>query len=42
VYDLADKRIIFSLPISPLPQHKLAFALSPDGSLLAAQTDGFL
>jgi hypothetical protein len=42
VYGLMDKRIIFSLPISPLPQHKLAFALSPDGSLLASQTDGLL
>jgi hypothetical protein len=42
VYGLMDKRIIFSLPISPLPQHKLAFALSPDGSLLAAQSDGLL
>jgi len=42
VYDLMDKRIIFSLPISPLPLHKLAFALSPDGSFLAAQTDNLL
>jgi hypothetical protein len=42
VYDLMDKRIIFSLPVFPLPQHKLAFALSPDGSLLASQTDGLL
>jgi hypothetical protein len=42
VYDLTDKRIIFSLPIFPLPQHKLAFALSPDGSFLAAQTDHLL
>jgi hypothetical protein len=42
VYDLTDKRIIFSLPIFPLPQHKLAFGLSPDGSLLGAQTDGLL
>jgi len=39
VYDLVDKKIIFSLPISPLPHHKLAFALSPDGSLLGLQTD---
>ena len=42
VYDLVDKKIIFSLPISPLPQHKLAFALSPEGTLLASQTDGLL
>jgi hypothetical protein len=42
VYDLMDKRIILSLPISPLPQHKLAFALSPDGAFLAAQTDNLL
>jgi hypothetical protein len=42
VYDLTDKKIVFSLPVSPLPQHKLAFALSPDGSLLASQTDGLL
>ena len=42
VYDLTNKRIIFSLPIFPLPQHKLAFALSPDGSFLAAQTDHLL
>jgi hypothetical protein len=42
VYDLVDKRIIFSQPIIPLPQHKLAFGLSPDGSLLASQTDGRL
>jgi hypothetical protein len=42
VYDLADKKIVFSAPVSPLPQHKLAFGLSPDGTLLALQTDGFL
>jgi len=42
VYDLVDKRIIFSQPIIPLPQHKLAFGLSADGSLLASQTDGLL
>ena len=42
VYNLTDKKIIFSAPISPLPQHKLAFGLSPDGTLLASQTDGFL
>ena len=42
VYDLVDKRIVFSQPIIPLPQHKLAFGLSPDGSLLASQTDGRL
>lgn len=42
VYDLTDKKIVFSAPVSPLPQHKLAFGLSPDGTLLASQTDGFL
>jgi hypothetical protein len=42
VYDLMGERIMFSQPIIPLPQHKLAFGLSPDGSLLASQTDGRL
>jgi hypothetical protein len=42
VYDLTDKKIVFFTPVSPLPQDKLAFGLSPDGTLLASQTDGFL
>lgn len=42
VYDLTARKIIFSQPIFPLPQHKLAFGLSPDGSLLGSQTDGLL
>jgi hypothetical protein len=42
VYDLRDKKIISALPVLPLPQHKLAFALSPDGALLASQIDGRL
>jgi hypothetical protein len=42
VYDLAARRIVFTTAVSPLPQHKFAFAISPDGSLLALQTDGLL
>ena len=42
VYDLTEKEIVFSAPVSPLPQHKLAFGLSPDGTMLASQADGFL
>ncbi len=42
VYDLAARRIIFTTAVFPLPQHKFAFAISPDGSLLALQIDGLL
>ncbi len=42
VYDIERKRIIFAVPVAPLPQHKLGFALSPDGSLLALQSDNLL
>ena len=42
VFDLTDEKIVFTAPVSPLPQHKLAFGLSPDGTLLALQTDGLL
>ena len=42
VYDISHHKIIFTSPISPLPQHKLGFALSPDGTLLAVQSDNLL
>jgi len=42
VYDISRHEIISAFPISPLPQHKLGFALSPDGSLLAVQSDNLL
>jgi hypothetical protein len=42
VYDIERKRIIFTVPVNPLPQHKLGFALSPDGSLVALQSDNLL
>jgi hypothetical protein len=42
VYDLAEHKIVFTTPVVPLPQQKFAFAISPDGSLLAAQTDGLV
>ena len=42
VYDLAERKIVFSTAASPPPQHKLGFAISPDGSLLALQVDGLL
>lgn len=42
VYDLAARRIIFTTTVIPLPQHKFAFAISPNGSLLALQIDGLL
>ena len=42
IYDISRHKIIFTAPIAPLPQQKLSFALSPDGSLLALQTDGLL
>jgi hypothetical protein len=42
VYDLAEHKIVFTTPVVPLPQQKFAFALSPDGSLLASQTDGLV
>jgi hypothetical protein len=42
VYDLAQHKIVFTTPVVPLPQQKFAFAISPDGSLLAVQTDGLV
>jgi hypothetical protein len=42
VYDLAEHKIVFSTAASPPPQHKLGFAVSPDGSLFALQVDGLL
>jgi len=42
VYDLAKRRVVFTTTVIPLPQHKFTFAISPDGSLLALQTDGLL
>jgi hypothetical protein len=42
VYDIQRKRIIFTVPVIPLPQFKLGYALSPDGSLLALQSDNLL
>ncbi|HKV63133.1 MAG TPA: hypothetical protein VJO16_14560 [Candidatus Acidoferrum sp.] len=42
VYDFAQHKVVFTTAVSPLPQHKFAFAISPDGSLLAMQSDGLL
>lgn len=42
VYDLADRKMVFTTAVSPPPQHKLGFAVSPDGSLFAFQVDGSL
>jgi len=42
VYDLNSRRLVFTESVSPLPQRKFAFALSADGSLLAAQSDNLL
>jgi hypothetical protein len=42
VYDLAEQKIVFGEVASPPPQHKLGFAVSPDGSLFAMQVDGLL
>jgi hypothetical protein len=42
VYDLGTKRLVFNEVISPLPQQKFAFALSPDGSFVAALSDNVL
>jgi hypothetical protein len=42
VYGISRHKVIFTFPVSPLPQHKLGFALSPDGSLLALQSDNLL
>src|ERR1700730_298297 len=39
VYDLADHKIVFSAVASPPSQHKLGFAVSPDGSLFALPVD---
>jgi hypothetical protein len=42
VYDLEERAEVFAASVVPLPQLKLAFAISPDGSLLAMQTDSLL
>jgi hypothetical protein len=42
VYDLKARTEVSVANVVPLPQLKLAFALSPDGSLLAMQTDSLL
>jgi len=42
VYDLSERRVVFTTTVIPLPQHKFAFAISPNGSLLALQIDGLL
>lgn len=42
VYDLAERKMVFTTEVSPPPQHKLGFAVSPDGSLFALQVDGLL
>jgi len=42
IYDLAKRRLVFTAAVFPLPQQKFAFAISPDGSLLAVQTDGLV
>jgi hypothetical protein len=42
VYDLKARTEVSVANVVPLPQLKLAFALSPDGSLLAMQTDRLL
>jgi len=42
VYDLAEHRVVLTTAVFPLPQQKFAFAISPDGSLLAAQADGLV
>jgi hypothetical protein len=41
-YDLAKRKLVFTTSVVPLPLYKLAFALSPDGSLLAMQSDSLL
>jgi hypothetical protein len=42
VYDLEGQSEIFVARVDPVPKLKFAFALSPDGSLLAVQTDSQL
>jgi hypothetical protein len=42
VYDLAERKIVFITAASPPPEHKLGFAVSPDGSLFDMQVDGLL
>jgi hypothetical protein len=42
VYDLDRQKEIFVARVAPVPKFKFAFALSPDGSLLAVQTDSLL
>lgn len=39
VFDVAANRVCWSIDLEPLPQHKLAFGFSPDGSLLAVEID---
>ena len=42
VYDILRKGIIFTVPVVPMPQHKLGYALSPEGDLFALQSDNLL
>jgi hypothetical protein len=42
VYDLEGQKEIFIAKVAPVPKFKFAFALSPDGSLLAVQADSLL
>jgi len=42
VCDLEKRREVFTTRVAPLPRLKLGFALSPQGSLLAMQTDSLL
>jgi hypothetical protein len=39
VYDMAVKKEIFTVGVSPLPRRYYDFALSPDGSRLAVLND---
>jgi hypothetical protein len=41
MYDLAERKIVFSTAAPPPPQDKLGFAVSPDGSLLALQATDY-
>lgn len=42
VYELGKRKVIFAEPVVPTPRYKLAFALSPDGSLLALESDNLV
>ena len=42
IYDMQRTHTIFTVPVNPLPQHKSGYALSPDGSLFALQSDDVL